>query len=173
MLDRYLFFLEDSWAACAVGKNAALFVMCMNADLWPLQWPLQPPCKFTGGSESPCASSDTVLMEAPNPISPTSGVRHKQMHAKQINKICSGCVDASSPNISWWMTLGRWILGSTATKKPLWLKNINCILMCEWNPNLSATINKKLNSFFSVINNFWLQQEPGCWIHSRSCPSGL
>lgn len=130
------------WAACAVGKNAALFVMCMNADLWPLQWPLQPPCKFTRGSESPCASSDTVLMEAPIPFSSNSGVRHKQMHAKQINKICSGCVDASSPNISWWMMFGSWILGSTATKKPSWRKNINCILMCEWNLNLSATINK-------------------------------
>lgn len=151
------------WAAWAVGKNAALFVMCMNADLWPLQWPLQPPCKFTRGSESPCASSDTVLMEAPNPISPNSGVRHQQMHAKQINKICSGCVDASSPNISWWMMLGSWILGSTATKKPSWLKNINCILMCEWNLNLSATIIKNWTPFlqWSIISGYSRSQNLG------------
>lgn len=54
---------------CAVVQSSALFVMSMNADLWPLRWPLQPPWKFTGGSESPCASIDTVLMETPTPPS--------------------------------------------------------------------------------------------------------
>lgn len=53
-------------------QSSALFVMSMNADLCPLRWSLQPPWKFTGGSGSPCASTDSVLMEtAPlHPIQP-------------------------------------------------------------------------------------------------------
>lgn len=113
---KYLFFITHSGScelpllsAFAVGKSAALFVICMNADLWPLHWPLQPPCKFTGGSETPCASSDTVLMEAPNPISSNFGVRHKHIRLKQIYKTWPGCVDASSPNISWWTSAEYWV----------------------------------------------------------------
>ncbi len=133
---------------CAVGKSSALFVMSMNADLWPLGWPLQPRWKFTGGSQSPCASIDAVLMETPTPISSNPLGRsvcpsqtHTHTHTNQTNKTWSRCKHEVQEIFQVWQCLGALKSGSTheehtckhIIKQLIWIKIHQMIVLNHLN----------------------------------------
>lgn len=117
--------------------------MCMNVDLWPLPWPLQPPCKFTGGSESVClfrhsadGSSKTHLIRLR---------RQTQTNAEKVKK--------TKPGQAAWCKFIKylmmddgwsWILGQQLQRSYC---DWSCLLACEWNLTWSTILKNDFSVF--------------------------